>query len=191
MERLTLNEIEQALEQKNYTIKTESDCDCSLSWELRKESGIMQLYMDVDPDNCWWADVLYIGGHAIADRAPGYIQSSVEGISDSEISSLLSDLGIILSDYSENEPVPEHDAKMRSGLSNYLTDELLPAGWTLWRDTMRGFANEFTNILLAPGLTADEEWESCSIEDWIYGYFYRGDTATQAYTSTSVVTKEE
>lgn len=63
---MTLSEIEQALEQKKYVIKAESDCDCSLSWELRKVSGTMQqLYVDVQPDNCWWADVLYISDYSV------------------------------------------------------------------------------------------------------------------------------
>ena len=82
-----------------------------------------------------------------------------------------------------------HEAHRRESLIYWL-NELVDEGYRLMRDNDRGFANEYTVILVSPKTDPDEigdDWDELDAEKWADEYLYNGDAATEAYNSAKVI----
>ena len=181
-------EIIAALESGNYEIKHAEDCSCSFDFRIEGD----QIIEDVDGNECWEGMVLYIGGEMIAEKIRYDGHNMLTDLIDAdeipdEIWDEMSMGDMVARGESPNNDT--HERNRREALIDWLND-LVDEGYRLMRDNDRGFANEFTVILVSPGTDPeeiDDDWDEISAEKWADEYLYNGDAATEAYNSAKVI----
>ena len=185
-----------AVAENTYKITTESECSCHIRWSLDDDhfQGRKLLQPDVDMDCCWIGFICRVDGEQVAQHIYGEgfewlvpVYKNIDGFEDAE-EKLMDEMDI--SDFSfDKGRVPQHEDKKREKLVEYLT-ELVSKGYKLYIDPERGFANEYTNVIVAPDADADEvgdDWYEEEPEKWADEFLYEGDDATQAFTSFTYV----
>lgn len=175
---MTKEQIIKKLEAGDYKVEHDSACNCSI--KSISDNGI-----DWYPgDECWQNATLIVGDD----------EEIVECIQHDPARWIRNDLdwddippeaaaGVELSDAEEN---PSHDVERM--VLDYLED--LPEGTRFYRDNDRGFANEYTSIIVEPGADEDEideDWDEIDAEQCAHDIAYNGDAATQAYNSIRVI----
>ena len=83
-----------------------------------------------------------------------------------------------------------HDRIRRDTLVDWLAWLVTDNGYRLMRDNDRGFANEYTVILVSPDADPDDigdDWDILTPEQWADDYLYNGDAATEAYNTCLVM----
>lgn len=181
--KITIAEIAEALKNKNYKIEHDSACDCSI--DRIDHNGA-----EISGNECWHQRELWIGDYQIACYIQHYGVSAGSGCPDDYDPRDLDD------DYPEiwqeiciadDEANPSHDLE-RIWLSEL--EDRAEQGWRYYRDDERGFANEYTVYLVAPGAgesEISEDWDTISAEEAAAAIAYRGDAATQAYNKLRVI----
>lgn len=171
-----------------YTIEKRSNCNCSFDWDIRDgqlDDGCMS-------DECWEGNVLVIDGFDIAESIR-YGESRVlaDALKYDDIPDNIWD-DMRMSNMVQQGESPNsdaHESSKRDSLIDYLSS-LIDDGYRLMRDNQRGFANEYTCILVRPG-TGDEDindgWDELDAETWADEYLYNGDAATQAYNGFDII----
>ena len=199
MKRLNKNEIITALKNGNYSIKYDYDCNCQMNLEISKQGILKNNY---NTDNCWDGHILYINDMPIAQwiryEKPEIITDciTVDDIPD-EIWDKICDEMRISDIKLRGEGVnPEHDKKVRESLTDFLTD-LVEQGWKLYKDNLRGFANEYILYLISPKSSLQdpdsgekiniERLKKIGIKEFADNYLWEGDPLTESYVSTRVV----
>lgn len=175
-----------ALADGTYEITHDEECGCSIGWEIRGE----ELICDVDTDCCWEGNILYVDGEAIAEyiRYEGLRVLSDDIDADDIDEEIVDQMQISdMVERGESANNDAHEAKAKAALIDFLTDQIA-AGARLYRDNERGFANEFTSIIVRADSDVEpgDDWEEQSPEEWADDYYYSGDAATESYTSVSV-----
>lgn len=178
--KLTRDQILKAIADKNYTIEPDGYCNCAVS-------NITDMGIEWDTDECWYANVLYIGNEPILQyvQTEGYnILSNAITMSDfddlDEWETVDSAMGI--NDYEDNT---YHDVEGR--VLEYLQE--LPAGTRFFCDPQNGFANQYTSIILSPTANPNidtSDWDEITAEQCAADIAYDGDAATKAYNSIAV-----
>ena len=173
---------------EKYSIKTESDCGCSIDWDLDERN---ELACRIDGDTCWIGRIAYIGDTAIAQHIYGEsfewlveIDESVDGFDEAE-EKLQDDIHFSDSDFDE---IPEHEENKKEALIDFL-NEKKAEGYKLMRDNQQGFANAYACILVHPESIdeIDEDWDELEVENWASEFLYSGDAATEAYNSFKLI----
>ena len=84
--------------------------------------------------------------------------------------------------------VPEHEKKSEKALIEFL-EEKEKEGYKLMRDNQQGFSNQYTCVLVSPDSIdeIDEDWDELTAEEWASEFLYRGDNATEAFNSFSLI----
>jgi hypothetical protein len=178
---MTKQELVKALENGEYKVAHESECNCSYDWHIEDD----QLVNGVSSDGCWEGNILYIGDTAIA-QAIRYDRPEplIDGLSRKDIEEASGDEDIIsdmemseMREQGESGQSEEHEEHERESLIEWL----MQCGYELDRDDERNFSNEYTMILrkLADGATATVTRSEA--EEWADQFLYSGDAATQAY----------
>ncbi len=182
------NEIIAALENGNYEIKHDEDCSCSFDFRIDGD----QIIEDVDGNECWEGMILYVGGEMIAEKIRfGESHMLTDAINPDDIPDEIWDK-MRMSDMverGESANNDTHEANRRESLVYWLNG-LADKGYRLMRDNDRGFANEYTVILVSPKTDPDEigdDWDELDAEKWADEYLYNGDAATEAYNSAKVI----
>jgi hypothetical protein len=176
------------LESGNYNIRYTDDCGCSIDWDIVDE-GVQP---DISSDACYESNLLSVDGEDIAEyiRYDG-LKMLTDTIDRDDIPDRIID-EMRLSDMCEQGDSGNgetHDNNLRNTLIDWLS-ERVDEGYKLMRDNERGFANEFTVLLVSPGADADEideDWDTLTPEAWAREYLYSGDAATQAYNGCKVI----
>ena len=70
-----------------------------------------------------------------------------------------------------------------------LIEWLKESKYDLYIDPERGFANEYTCLLVAKDVEEDDNWEFVDAEEWVNKYFYNGNAATEAFVSFALITE--
>ena len=163
----------------NYEVRQESDCHCSFNWQI--EGG--QLLDGCDSDECWIAGVLYIGKGEAAEAVYQRVQfEGGENLADFDVEEALEEIEQedILNEcrIGDNEENDEHLAKRLESLVEWLKE----SGYGLYVDRERGFANEYTCVLVAEGAEFDDDdLDSIDAQDWAERFLYTGDPTTQPF----------
>lgn len=178
-------EIINALKKGNYAITIENDCGCIIEWEIMN-GNITHERSSFDA--CWVGIILKINGNEepIAESIYGEsFNILVNDIEKSDIPEEIIDEMHTGNDWPENDT---HDAKVKKGLVDFL-EEQITEGAKLYRDNLRGFANEYTCIFVQANSDAEinQDWDELSSEEWASEFLYKGDDATQAYNSHEVI----
>jgi len=193
--KLNKNEIITALENGDYYISyNEYDCGCQINWEIKDG----RLENNYNADSCWEGNVLFIGNTPIAQWIR-YEKPEVL-IDDININDIPDEIWdeMRMSDVKlRGEGVnPAHDKKVRESLIDFLTI-LISQGWKLYRDNLRGFANEYVLYLISPKSSLQdpdsgekiniERLKKIGIKEFVDGYLWEGNPLTESYVSTRVV----
>jgi len=186
---MTHTEITKAIDSGNYEIKLTSDCGCQFSWGIDRQGRFND--DDSISDCCWIGNVLTINDDLIAEYVAGSGFKwlvDMGGVEDlDKIEEKLSDEMYISDDEITGEA---HESKRKESLVDGLKD-LISDGARLYRDNERGFANEYTVILVMPGAKLEDEniedWDELEREVWADEYLYSGDAATQAFNGCRVI----
>lgn len=181
-------EIIAALEAGNYKIEHREDCNCSFDWHI-EGNGIDD---GCDGNECWEGNILVVGGEDIAQHIR-YDRSEVltDLIDADDIPDAIWD-EMRMSDMveqGESANNDTHERNRRNALIEWL-EQLISDGYSLMRDNERGFANEFTVILVSPDANPDDiddDWDELTAEEWADDYFYTGDAATQDFSGCKVI----
>ena len=185
---MKVEEIITALEKGNYEIKHTEDCSCSFDFRIDGD----QIIEDVDGNECWEGMVLCVGGEMIAEKirfGESNMLTDVIGSDDipDEIWDKMSMGDMVERGESINNDT--HERNRRDALVDWLNG-LVDEGYRLMRDNDRGFANEYTVILVRPKTDPDEigdDWDELNAEKWTDEYLYNGDAATEAFNSARVI----
>lgn len=173
-----------ALESGDYTIEDEGECLCNFYFDFEND----QVVENLDSDECWEGRVLRVNGEPIAENIRyGEFKMLTDIIDEEDIPYDVWDEMRISEGESLDSDV--HEDNKRKALIDWL-NELVGEGYLLMKDKGRGFANEYTLILVSPEAekeNIDDDWDELDVDDWADAYLYRGDAATQVYTSTKVV----
>ena len=172
---MTTEEIIEKLNNGEYEIREDSNCDCTT--EINGD------YFETSGNECWMSNGLWIGESLIAqyiqfdglklevDDEDGEIEERIE------YNNLINDLSI--SDDEEN-PSHNYEEMLKSCLEEYKNAKF-------YRDNKRGFANEYEIIIDINGDAEadeiDEDWDELTLEEAASEISYDGDAATQAYNS--------
>lgn len=172
-----------ALESGDYRIEHDCECNCSVD-DISTEQGV-----EVSGNECWQSNSLYVDDVLIAE----YTQYDGRNMHTDEIDAddIPEDIWGEMS-IGDTEDNPSHDVE-RIILAHlqYLGD-----GWTFYRDNLRGFANEYTIILVAPGIESVDgkniselaaDWDTLTAAEAAHKIAYNGDAATTAYNSVRVI----
>jgi hypothetical protein len=186
---MTREEIIKEIEDGNYEIKHEEDCSCSFDWRIEGDH--------IDDgcwgNDCWEGNILYIGDEMIAQsiRYGRNREMLTDVIDEDDIPDEIWD-EMRMSDMVEpGESVNNdtHERNRRATLIEWLT-QLVDEGYSLKRDNERGFANEFSVILVSPDADPDEindDWDDLTIDEWANDFFYCGDAVTQDFSGHKVI----
>lgn len=185
---MTKQDIIDALEAGNYTIEHREDCGCSFDWRIDGDT----INDNCESDECWEGNVLVVDGEDIAQHIR---YESAEVLTDlidaddipNDIWDKMSMSDMVERGESANNDT--HERNRREALIEWL-DQMCDDGYRLWRDNERGFANEFTVILVSPDADPDDiddEWDELTAEEWADEYLYNGDAATEAYNGCRVI----
>jgi hypothetical protein len=169
---------------RHYKIRPDEDCGCSINWSIQGD----QLDPDICADCCYESNILSIRGQDVAEyvRYEGF-RPIRDGFRISRIPESIRDemrIGEMCAQ-GDTGNCAAHDHNLRDSLIDYL-EELISDGYRLMCDPDRGFANEYTSVLIPPDTNPDdigEDWYGKTPEDWADDYLYCGDPATQPYNS--------
>ena len=181
-------EIIKAIEDGNYKIEHAENCNCCFDWRISAD-GIED---GCDGNECWEGNILYVDSEMIAESIRNNGRNMlVSEISADDIPEEIWDK-MRISDMVNQGESPNndtHEANRRDSLIEWL-ETLIVDGYRLMRDNERGFANEFTVVLVSPDADADaigDDWDELTAEEWADQYLYRGDAATQDYSGCKVI----
>ena len=194
---MTKKEIIDAITDGNWEIKHAENCNCSFAFRIEGD----MIVEDVDGDECWESNSLTIDGELtmegemIAEHVR-YESRNVltDAITEDDIPEDIWD-DMAMSDVVEQGDSPDcdaHEIARKSTLIEWL-DKMVTDGYRLMRDNERGFANEYTVLLVSPDADADDiddDWDTLSTEDWADEYLYAGDAATTAHNSVRVISQD-
>lgn len=179
--KITKKELLQAIENGNYEVKMESECNCVFHWDI--ECG--ELIADIDSDCCQVGNILYVAGKPVYQNiqyeAP---ESLINGLDVYEIL-INSDYYKILEECNigDNEENKEHENKLQESLIDWLNE----SGFDFYIDPERGFGNEYTCLLVENKLKIEEEWESVTAEKWVEMYLEKRNNITKYFIGFRVV----
>jgi hypothetical protein len=181
-------EIIEALEAGNYKIEHEEDCGCSFDWRINR-GNIEEIG---EGNECWEGNILYIGDEMIAQsiRYQGRDILTPEISEDDIPDEIWDEMGISdMVEQGESANNDTHERNRRDSLVDWLNG-LVAQGYRLMRDNDRGFANEYTIILVRPNTDDGETgvcWDEIDAEQWATDYLYDGDAVTEAFNSAQVI----
>lgn len=175
------------LENKRYHIDVEHNCDCRLDWEIDYRGELTDENSDFDC--CWVGKILYLDNSEtpIAEYIAGEgFRTLLKGLNDDDIpESVKDEMNICDSNWPENQ---SHTQSRRNALIRFLNEQK-EEGYKLMRDNERGFANQYTCILVAPDAIdqINDDWDELEAENWADEFLYKGDNATQAFNSFKLI----
>ena len=190
--------VRKAINSDEYEVREGSDCGCSIRWEIERGELVCNVYSD---DACYTSQVLVIDGEDVAEyvRYEGLQRYEVDDYPDDydgedDEDSLKDDVRDLIrmgemTERGDDPNGPAHAEKVADALKDYI-ETLEADGWTLYRDNVRGFANEYDCILVAPNAGQDEindDWDELDVETWCKEYLYDGDAITEAYNGIRVI----
>jgi hypothetical protein len=186
---MTREEMIKAIEDGNYEIKHEEDCSCSFDWHIEGD----QLDDGCYGNECWEGNILYVGEEMIAQsiRYDVHREMLTDVIDEDDIPDEIWD-EMRMSDMVEQGDSANndtHERRRKDALIEWLT-QLVADGYELKRNNERGFANEFSVVLVSPDADPDEiddDWDDLTVDEWADGYFYSGDAATQDFSGHKVI----
>lgn len=180
------SEIITALDAGDYRIEHAENCNCSFNWRIYGKN----IEETVFGDECWEGNTLYVGNEPIAqDTLYEGREVLTDGITEDDIpDDIWDEMGISeMVERGESANNDTHESNRRDSLIDWL-NELVKQGYRLMRDNDRGFANEFTSVLVSPDTdTDDNDWDERTAEQWADDYLYNGDAATDAYNSVMII----
>jgi hypothetical protein len=185
---MTRQDIITALEAGEYRIEHAEDCNCSFDWSIDGDS----ITDNASEDECWEGNVLHVREEMIAASIRyGESHTLTDLINADDIPDEIWD-AMRMSDMvqqGESANSDTHESRRRDALVDWING-LIDEGYRLMRDNDRGFANEYTVILIRPNTDPDEigdDWDELTPEHWADEYLYSGDAATEAYNSCLVI----
>jgi hypothetical protein len=162
-------------------ISTEHECCCNISWDISNN----ELTPEISSDVCWVGHVCRINDEPIVEHLYGESANVlVEDLSIDDIPEEILDK-MELCDLSFNMGTnPSHEERKEEALIKFLQEKEAD-GWKLMRDNERGFSNEYTCVLVSPESIdeIDPDWDELEADYWASEFLYKGDDATQAFTS--------
>lgn len=167
------------IESGEYKIEYAEECNCSGIWSVERGELVFEPGNDVD----WEAMILSVGSVTVADRIRGgdrhvYAEGVTEDDIPDDVWSQMRLPEILNSGEAANAA---HESKMRETL----IDWLMEGDYSLSRDNLRGFANEYDMVLTETSEPVTVTREQA--ESWADDYLYRGDAATEAFVGLQIV----
>jgi len=186
---MTRDDIITALADGNYRIEHAEDCNCSFAWDIDGDT----ITDNCTSDECWEGNILYVGDEMIAEAIRyGECRTLTDLVDADDIPDEIWDTmrmsdTVQQGDSADNDT---HERNRRDALVDWLTELVADDGYRLMRDNDRGFANEYTVILVSPDADPDDiddDWDELTPEQWADEYLYNGDAATEAYNGCLVI----
>jgi hypothetical protein len=186
---MTRQDIITALEAGDYRIEHAEDCCCSFDWDIDGDT----ITDNCNSNECWEGNVLYVDDEMIAESIRyGESRTLTDLIDGDDIPDEIWD-AMRMSDMvqqGDSTNTDTHDRIRRDTLVDWLAWLVTDNGYRLMRDNDRGFANEYTVILVSPDADPDDigdDWDILTPEQWADDYLYNGDAATEAYNTCLVI----
>jgi hypothetical protein len=186
-----IDEISAAILLGEIEIVEVSECECRIEWTYT-EDGIEP---DTASDCCWSGIELY----AIIGRDRDLVARQEAGesvdwqIDPMELHEWAQNR--VLAEMYDNWDNPSHDDLLKTSLIEWLTEQE-ERGALLYSNPMRGFANEYSMIIIRPESgTIDIEnddlkdpnlWEYETAESWAIRFLRKDDAGTKMYTGCKV-----
>lgn len=187
-------ELLEALKAGEYEIKMESDCGCSIWWDIK--GG--ELIPEISSDCCWVGNVLYVKDPKTGEEVAIAEQLAYEpfnevgaGMTTEEFRAMLeeNDLEHIIDDMQfdeENEDNMDHDKKMEETLVEFIEEN----EYRCFVRYPRNFANEYDCILVAKDVDDDDvpdDAEEITAEEFAEKYLRKDDAATKYYIGFELI----
>ncbi len=191
---LSKEQIITALRAGDYSINFESDCSCSIVWEIEQLKQDYDTYFGLQPDIvsdcCWIGKVLSITingeSEAIAENiAYEPLNSLVKNISYEEIEEIFDEVtGKSLSQemmFDENRGNPDHEKRLKESLIDFINEN----EYKCYIHYPRNFGNEYTCILTEKDVPQDKthKFDNITAEEFADMKLKKEDVLTKYYRS--------
>ncbi len=179
----------EALAAGNYKIEHREDCNCLFYWDIDGDT----ITDNCQGNECWEGNVLIVAGEEIAES----IRYDTSRVLTNEIDSddipdeIWDEMGMSdMVEQGDSANNDTHERNRRDALICWLEQLVTDDKYRLMRDNERGFANEFTVVLVSPDADPDDigdDWDELTVEEWADQYLYSGDAATQDFSGCKVI----